>query len=343
MKKVLVVGGGFTGSRVAKNLEKDFDVTLIDTKRYFEFTPSILNVITNPSLFSKIKILHKDYLRNSKVIIGKANKISKNSVYVDKKEYFFDYLVLSSGSSYGSKIKSENSSPISRLKDIEEINKKIKDANKIAIVGGGLVAVELSSELKSKYDKKQISLFTSSNRLIKRNNVKSSEIAKNFLIKEGVVLNFNSKVILKNGLFFNKNKKINADYFFICTGIKTNSGFIFKSMNKIINKSGKVIVNKFLQVKGFNNIFSGGDLTSLSEEKTAQSASIHAKIISKNIKNLENSKPLVDYPSRVHPMVISLGRKNGIFEYKNFVFKGIVPSILKKLIEKKHLFELKFT
>ena len=33
MKKIVIIGGGFAGSYCAKNLEKDFDVTLIDTKK----------------------------------------------------------------------------------------------------------------------------------------------------------------------------------------------------------------------------------------------------------------------------------------------------------------------
>ena len=32
MKKILVIGGGFAGSYIAKKLEKKFDVTLVDTK-----------------------------------------------------------------------------------------------------------------------------------------------------------------------------------------------------------------------------------------------------------------------------------------------------------------------
>ena len=50
-KKVVVVGGGFTGSNTARLLEKDFDVTLIDTKSYFVFTPSIIKAISMPKLF----------------------------------------------------------------------------------------------------------------------------------------------------------------------------------------------------------------------------------------------------------------------------------------------------
>ncbi|MCR4327285.1 MAG: FAD-dependent oxidoreductase [Nanoarchaeota archaeon] len=339
MKKVIIIGGGFTGSNVAKRLEKKFEVTLIDTKSYFEFTPSILKTITDPKLFEKIKVFHNDFLKNSKVIVGKVKKISKNSVFLGKKQIFFDYLVLASGSNYSSPIKTKNMSSVSKLKNLEKIHEKLGKAKKIVVVGGGLVGVELASELVNFYPEKKIEIFTSS-KLLPRNNKKSREIAKNFLEKRNVKLNFNWNVNYKGRDYFFNHKKIKGDYFFLCTGIKSNSEFIKKEMKEILNKKGQFLVNKFLQVKGFNNIFSGGDVSATIEEKTAQSAVIHAKIISKNIVNLEKSKNLIPYFSKSRPMVISLGRKKGIFEYKSFSFFGTIPAIFKKLIEKKEIFGL---
>ncbi len=57
MKRVVIVGGGFAGAYVARNLEKKFDVVLIDTKDYFEFTPSILRTIINPDHAKKIQAM----------------------------------------------------------------------------------------------------------------------------------------------------------------------------------------------------------------------------------------------------------------------------------------------
>jgi len=41
-------------------------------------------------------------------------------------------------------------------------------------------------------------------------------------------------------------------------------------------------------------------------------------------------------------LIISLGKYDGIFVYKNFVITGLIPAFLKYLVEKKTLFKYKF-
>ena len=67
MKKLVIIGGGFAGSLIAKNCENYFDTTLIDSKDFFEFTPGILRTIVQPSHAKKIQVLHKEYLKKTKV------------------------------------------------------------------------------------------------------------------------------------------------------------------------------------------------------------------------------------------------------------------------------------
>lgn len=337
MKKIAVIGGGFVGSRVAKNLEPLFTLTLIDTKDYFEFTPAILKTISNPNHLKKIQIKHKDYLSKTKIIKGKVKKITNKFILVNGKKIFFDYLVIASGSAYSSPIKDQNISIISKAHHIKDLHNKIENINHIAIAGGGAVAVELAAELSLFYPKKKIEIFTSSKKLLPRNNKITSLLAEEFLLKNKVKINFNSKIEKKGKDFFCKNKKLNCDHLFLATGIKNNYEFIKPGFNKILNKRNQVIVNDFLQVKDNKNIFSGGDITDINEEKTAQSANVHANIITKNILNLEKNKSLKKYFSKKRPYVLSLGNKYGIIEYKNLSFAGLIPGLLKHLIEKKAL------
>ena len=67
-KNLVIIGGGFAGSFVAKKLENKFNTVLIDNKDYFEFTPSILRSIVIPRHLKKIQILHRHYLKKSKII-----------------------------------------------------------------------------------------------------------------------------------------------------------------------------------------------------------------------------------------------------------------------------------
>jgi hypothetical protein len=122
-KKVVVLGGGFAGSIIAKTLlqHKQLEVTLIDSKEYFEHTPSLLRAIVtgpnnkeihqsplssssvssslsssllstsppSPSLSSSpspcsssLLIPHASYLSNGKLIIGEVVEVSVNSLKI---------------------------------------------------------------------------------------------------------------------------------------------------------------------------------------------------------------------------------------------------------------------
>ena len=333
MKKVIVIGGGFAGSLAAQELEKDFDVTLIDTKNYFEFTPGILRTIIEPEHIKRIHVSHTHYLKKTKVVLGKAGKISEKKVRVNDRNYSYDYLVICSGSSYNFPIKGGGVVMADRMRDLTECHSKLESSSKILIVGGGLVGVELAGEICNKYKNKKIIMVEFEKRLMIRNNLKSAEYALSFLVGKGAKVIFNEKVVSSKGDLYltDKKRKIKADMMFLCTGIKPNSEFMRR---KYLDKKDFIKVNNYLQVVGHKNIFAVGDVNNVLQENTAQNAERQAKFAVRNILALDNKEKLVKYESKKTALVISLGKHDGIFEYKDFVFGGFIPSIMKVLIEK---------
>lgn len=352
-KTVVIIGGGFAGSEIARLLEKcEFlEVILVDSKNYFEFTPSILRIMVKPEHMKKIQVIHKHYLKNTRVIVGKVVDINPE----DKKVYYrtnkikrninFDYLVISSGSSYSFPFKGHDTILPVRTERLREKFNQIQDAKKILIVGGGLVGVEVAGELLDNYKipgEKEITIIQSGSELIERNNKKARDFAKKYLEKKGVKIIFNDRVVkrtekiceTKNG------NKFSADLVFSCIGIKPNFSFMEKYFSESLNEKNNIQVNELLQVIGkdnkiYENIFAAGDITSLKEEKTAQNAEKQAHIVINNIKSLDRGKKheLNKYVSAERILVISLGKWNGILTYKNFTLTGILPAIMKKWIE----------
>jgi NADH dehydrogenase FAD-containing subunit len=322
-KKIVVIGGGFVGSYCSKNLEKYFDVTLIDTKDYFEFTPSILRSLVEPKHLRKIQIFHKHYLEKTKIVLGSVDKFTYKEVFVGKEKYSYDYLVVASGSTYKSPFKRENILRPNRGIELRKYADRLKKSDKILVVGGGLVGIELTGEILDKYPYKEITLIQKNSKLVPRNNLKTSRIVEMYLLGKGVN-------IIKNKIFSDKEIS-NYDLIFFCTGIKPNLDFFKKKME----------CDKFLRVKGFSNVFMGGDVAGINEEKTAQNAVEHAKVIVENIKRLESNKNLVKYSSKKRVFLISLGKRRGVLEYKNFVWFGIIPAWLKNFVEKKYMADMK--
>ncbi len=347
MKKVVIIGGGFTGSKVAKSLENEFDVTLIDTKNYFEFTPSVLSAITDPTSIDNIQLMHLHYLKKAKLIVGKVEKISEKEVFVDKRKIAFDYLVISSGSKYSFPFKEHDALMTNRANRLRAHYSDLQNSKNILIIGGGLSGVELAGEIVTKYKDKIITVVHAMDRLIERQPLKASRYVQKFLEKNRVKIVFNemikgSKRIGNDEEFFtDKGTRIKSELAFLCVGITPNSEFMKKSFPKLIDGKGYISTDEFLNLKGFKNIFVGGDVTDIKEEKTAQVSLEHAEIIKKNLINLEKNKPLERYKHKERTMLLSLGNHKGILTYKKFVMKGFIPRMIKKHVQNKEMRWLK--
>mmetsp|Transcript_95716 Transcript_95716/g.275826 ORF Transcript_95716/g.275826 Transcript_95716/m.275826 type:complete len:703 (+) Transcript_95716:58-2166(+) len=77
-KRVVVVGGGPTGLFCADRLRHHFEVTVVDGKDYFEFTPSILRAVADPAHHSHITFNYRDVLERQlgvEFVLGEATSI----------------------------------------------------------------------------------------------------------------------------------------------------------------------------------------------------------------------------------------------------------------------------
>ncbi len=343
MKKVVVIGGGFAGSYIARELEKDFDVTLIDSKDYFEFTPGILRTIVEPNHVKKIQVLHTHYLRRTKVIVGCVDVVAKNYVVLKNKKIPFNYLVICSGSSYNVPFKEKNIVTVTRANHLRDCYNSLCKAKKVLIIGGGLVGVELAAEISTHYGDKEISILHSKEKLIERNHEKAIKHAERFLKNSGVKIFYSERAVIRKEGFFltDKENKFHNDMTFLCTGITPNYDFMKKYFSSSLNEKNQIKVDKTLQLFGERNIFVAGDITDTQEEKTAQNAERQAKIVVENIIALEIGDKLSDYSPRTGPLVISLGKWNGIFTYKNINFGGVIPAFLKYFVERREMQKFK--
>ncbi len=334
-KKVVVIGGGFAGSYLAKKLQNDFEVVLIDAKDYFEFTPGILRTIVEPKHIKKIQILHKTYLKKAEVVVEEVKEIAREWVKVKNKKIRFDYLAICSGSSYKSPIKEKNVVIAARAEQLMSCYERLCKSKKVLIIGGGLVGVELAGEIAWKYKDKNVTIVQAADRILERNNQRTIGHAVKFLQKHGVNIILNERVAKNKGKTYitNKGREVKCDMAFLCTGIKPNFGFMKKHFSKDLSGKNHIKLNNCLQLASHRNIFAAGDITGIKIEKTAQNAERQAKVVAENILRLENGEELTEYSSKKTPLVISLGKYNGIFTTGKITLGGLIPALMKALIE----------
>ncbi len=333
--KIVILGGGFCGALAARLLDKKHEVVLIDKKDYFEYTPSIHKVIFNAEYEKKITVPFSHFLKRAKMITDKLVKVSPKFVETEKEKINFDYLIISAGIDYP--IFLENKENVYTLKSGKEaalIGAKILAQEHILIIGGGLIGTEIAGELVTKTKGKRLIIVHPHDRLLERNPLKASSYAQKFLEKHGAEIIFGEKVVDHKGNTFitDKGRKIDSEAGIWCAGIKCNPWFIKGFPDSIFTERKSLKVNEFLQLEGYENIFVGGDINNVQEEKTAQNAERHAHLIVKNIERMNGS--LIAHQPRSAPLVISLGDWTGIMTLPNgWTITGLFPGILKWLIE----------
>ena len=346
MKQVVIIGGGFAGSSLAKRLEQQFTVTLIDTKDYFEFTPGILRTIVEPDHAGKIQILHHQYLKRTTIIVAEVQEVTATAVILGQRKIEYDYLVICSGSRYSLPIKEHNVILATRAEHLQKNSEQLKKAKKVLIVGGGLVGVELAAEICTYYPNKETIIVHAQQRLIERNPEKARNIVSNFLQRRGVKIIVGEKVqgmdAKKKAYLTNKGTKVEADLVFMCTGIIPNSEFMAGDLKQELDEKKYIRVNHYLQLRHHHNIFAVGDVNNLPVEKTAQNAEIQAGIAAKNIIALEEQRKLTEYKVKVTPLVVSLGKWNGLFISQNIIFSGIIAGLLKNIVEYWFMLKMKW-
>ncbi|RUP52211.1 hypothetical protein BC936DRAFT_137747 [Jimgerdemannia flammicorona] len=307
-KRIVIVGGGFTGFTVGSILDpmSRFHVTLIDTKDSFEYTPGTIRRFVNPSEASSLRVPHEAYIKNGEIVIGYADSVDGQAGYVtvDSHKIEYDYLVIATGASYLSELKSTDISSTYRTAFVQAEYEELVKAEKILIIGGGLVGCELASEI-SQADfpatcpqKKEITILESGSTLVQRASPKQQEEVHAYMDRLGVKVVTDERILDFDWaeLSFTSVKGTiyrGYDKIFMATGNKAQTNLLSgPEWEEVLDNNGLVKVTPTLQLRkaGVDNIFVGGDITNVSEEKTAYSATLAGVCIARNICRMEKGK-----------------------------------------------------
>lgn len=95
-----IVGGGFLGADLAKSLDGDMDVTLIERASHFTHTPAMIRAMVDPSLLDRALIPYDRLLTREQVVRGEAVTVDDGGVTLaDGTQVQADSIVLATGSS----------------------------------------------------------------------------------------------------------------------------------------------------------------------------------------------------------------------------------------------------
>jgi len=140
-KKIVIIGGGFAGLAACRAL-RNRNVTLIDSKEYFEYTPGILkNFVdrwTTLSLHIKFETLcQKRAYKGLKFKRCSITSIENGVAKSETGEVFpFDYLIIAPGRGYKAPIASIETTEEKRKRTFQSVNEQLKRSTSVVVAGG---------------------------------------------------------------------------------------------------------------------------------------------------------------------------------------------------------------
>lgn len=366
-KTVVIVGASFSGLAAYREFQKwsnrrnaRFRIILLDQKDYFEYTPGILRLFCEPSLFPK---LAKSLSSYNGFIQGRVVRISATRVtYLESptktspKSIPFDYLIMATGSTYSYPISPSPTSEIkldARARGWYHSAAQLQNASSILILGGGAVGTELAAEIvdHDSCKRKSVTIVEASPTLLPLFPRATSRYAEEWLRKRGVNLILGDKLQswddvscrLQNGTV------LKADLVFVCFGNDPNSAPLLQPQNSLRITGSNSTRKQFVKVDaylraGTPNVFCCGDVAEPPTEglKQAFHAEAMGHLAAENvIRTAAGRFPLHLYPEDLtggvdkmpFVTVLSLGQYDGVIGFNSLSVAGPLSAIMKWIIE----------
>jgi len=295
-KRVVIVGGGFGGLKLALKLhKKNFQIVLLDKNNYHLFQPLLYQVAMSglePSaisfplrkVFQKTGIHYR--MAELEIIIPE-----KNELVTDIGRLKYDYLVLATGAKtnffnqekiekYTLQMKSAPDALYIRNQTLKNFEKALNQSHEedvksylnVAIIGGGPTGVELAgamAEMKKyvlpkdypELDMKnmKIMLYEASPRLLASMSETASKVAKGYLDKLGVEVHTGTPVLDYDGRTLSLPGGVSVDVKTVIWAAGITSAKINGIAESAYGRNNRLLVNSYNQVTGYQNIFALGD------------------------------------------------------------------------------------
>jgi len=303
--KVVIVGGGFAGLKLARKLMKrDFQVILLDKNNYHQFQPLFYQVATAGLEPSAISFPMRKIFHHSKNVVFRMAEVQRidvdqNRLYSDIGHIDYDHLILAMGGDtnyFGSKSIEYYATPMKTVSEALYIRNKVisnyerainiekvehrKYLMNVVIVGGGPTGVELAgamAELRNNvlpidypelnFHNMEVVLIEAGPELLSAMSPESKSHALKYLQELGVDVMLNTQVKDYDGQIVSLSDDVflETQTLLWAAGIKPN--LIDGLSPEHYAPSGRIYVDSYSQIIDCPGIYALGDVSLLTEEK----------------------------------------------------------------------------
>ncbi len=358
MKKIVIVGGGFAGVRVARKLskQKNVSVSLINDSSDFRYCPALYRAATGFKLGTARLPLEWMLLDsiNTDLVVGRAQTINMSKKYVeleDSTRLEYDYAVLALGSVttyFNIEGLDEHSFGIKTAEEVTELRQHLHKSlvekahieRNYVIVGAGPSGVELAGALgaylkriakkhKIKKHKITIWLIEAAPRVLPTMNPRASKATLKHLTKLGVKVALNTRVKAETLRSLKTSAGNIITHTVIWTAGTSNNKFYEENAEQFtFSERRRIVVDNHLQAGP--NVYVIGDNAATKFSGTALTAVRHGNFTGKDIiARMHRKRRPVKYESSP-AYVVPAGKNWAVLQYRAIVLYGRPISWLRK-------------
>jgi len=268
---VVVIGGGYGGVAVARALDADVDVVLVEPKDSFVHNIGALRALVDPTFLPKIFLPYSALLAQGRVVRDRAVEVDAHRVVLASGEAITaDYVVLATGSTYPFPAKSNAHDAEDAMDNYRAAYSELTHADRVLLVGAGPVGIELAGEILSKWPDKHVTLLDLADDVLGGNfrpdlraELRQQLVDLGVELVLGVGLRQLPPTVSAEHATFtvttNSGREITADIWFQCFGVTPVSDYLSGDLAVARQPDGFVTVGPALQVAGHDNVFAIGD------------------------------------------------------------------------------------
>lgn len=245
----------------------------------------------------RIRVPHSSYVRNGRVVVERCQHVGRDHVRVgsgasEGEVVPFDFLLICTGTHYAENLKAESPSLEYRIRQYESERRSLAAAERVLIIGGGVVAMETAGDVHDAFPNKEIIIVCRST-LLRKSGPLAHVKLKEFWEGEGArIVEGEAMLPLGPGATTYRTEKgtafpVEGTRAIWCTGRgQPCTGFM---PDTSLDEYGYIRTNKYCQVEGFpqGNVFAAGDCVYAAAHPQADrgviSGGIHGFVARENI------------------------------------------------------------
>lgn len=321
-KNVLVIGNGIGGSQFTARLrgellklkkEKDISITVLTPLQYSEISLQMTMIVAagpkahEGAIFPPFNEDGVEYVYDGCQELREASVLTTSGKIIP-----FDVAVCASGLNYPIfQAGPDHPTMESRKAFIADLNGKITTTNTVVISGGGPIGCEVAADIKIRNPTKRVVLIHSHEELLIAMSPQFRTIAKETLIKQGVEVVLNDRVVqTDNGRVVTKNGTTFDDVVYIpCHSPKPNTDYAPASYK---DSKGYIKVNDTLRSETNPKVFAVGDCSSFDQTKIIPKIDDQLPTVVKNVLATLEGQTLMHHKKGFMgnlqgPLLVSLG------------------------------------